>query len=285
MLAAALAAAPARSQDGFPRAAALSTHVADVLRQHEVPGASVAVFRDFQIEWARGFGVAHAETRQPVDALTLFQAASISKPVAALAVLRLVQQGRLDLDRDVNEYLSSWKLPANELTRATPVTLRHILSHSGGLGVSGFPGYASGVPVPTVPQLLDGLPPANTEAVRVTVAPGTKFAYSGGGTTILQLVVTDVLKVPFPEAMRRLVLEPVGMRFSTYEQPLPERLPPSPRPATRRARWSRASGTPTRRWRRPGFGRPPATWRVSPWPCSAHAWAWKAPCSRGTWRT
>ena len=80
--------------------------------------------------------------------------------------------------------------------------------------------------VPTVPQLLDGKPPANSEAVRVTLPPGTKFEYSGGGTTIMQLLLTDVLKMPFPEIVRRFSIEPSGMSFSTYEQPLPARLAP-----------------------------------------------------------
>jgi CubicO group peptidase (beta-lactamase class C family) len=212
--------------DAPARAAALGEHVLATLKAHEVPGASVAVFRDFEVEWARGFGVANADSGRSVDAVTVFQAASISKPVAALAMMRLVAEGRLDLDRDVNEYLKSWRLPASEHAKGTPITLRHLLSHTGGLSVSGFPGYAKGAAVPTVPQLLDGAAPANTEAVRVAAPPGVKFEYSGGGTTIAQLVLTDHLGLPFPELMRRLVLEPLRMRFSTYEQPLPAALAP-----------------------------------------------------------
>ena len=109
-------AGPAAAQDRFARVEPLSAHVQEVIRKYDVPGASLAVFRDFEIEWARGFGLANADTRQPVDTLTLFQAASISKPVAALAVMRLAREGRLDLDRNVNDYLTSWKLPENELT-------------------------------------------------------------------------------------------------------------------------------------------------------------------------
>lgn len=214
------------AQDRFARVENLSAHVEAVLKQYNIPGASVAVFQDFEIEWARGFGVANADTRKPVDTLTLFQAASISKPVAALAILRLVREGRLDLDRNINDYLKSWKLPETDQTRATPVTLRRLLSHTGGLNVGGFKGYQAGLPVPTVPQLLDGLPPANSEAVRATDAPGVKYSYSGGGTTISQLIVTELLGQPYPEILRRLSLEPVGMRFSTYEQPLPARLLP-----------------------------------------------------------
>jgi CubicO group peptidase (beta-lactamase class C family) len=216
----------ARAQDNFARVEALSAHVESVLKQYNIPGASIAVFRDFEIEWARGYGFANVDTKKPVDTLTLFQAASISKPVVALGVMRLVREGRLDLDRNVNDYLTSWKLPENEFTAAKPLTLRAILSHTGGLNVGGFKGYEAGAPAPTVPQLLDGKPPANSEAVRVTKPVGAKFEYSGGGTTIMQQLLIDVLKMPFPEIVRRYSLEPAGMRFSTYEQPLPPRLAP-----------------------------------------------------------
>ncbi len=136
--------------------------------------------------------------------------------------MRLVQEKRLSLDTNVNEYLTSWKLPENDLTRATPVTLRHIMSHTGGLTVHGFRGYEQGQPIPTVVQILDGWPAANSEPVRVTVAPGTKFDYSGGGSTIMQQVVLDVTRLPFPELMRIQVLDRIGMAMSTYQQPLPE---------------------------------------------------------------
>ncbi len=214
----------AASAQDFPRVERISQHVQDVMKKYEVPGVALAVFREFEIEWARGYGVASADTKAPVEPLTLFQAASISKPVAALVAMRLVAAGRLDLDRNVNDYLKSWKLPDNELTAARAVTLRMILSHTAGLTVHGFKGYEAGSRVPTVPQVLDGAPPANSEAVRVTVAPATKFEYSGGGTTLLQLLLVDVTGTPFPELARREALDPVGMRFSTYEQPLPEAL-------------------------------------------------------------
>jgi len=218
--AASLALSPAAADD-FAIVEAISTRVAAALKKYDVPGASVAVFRNYEVEWVRGYGFANAETHQTVEPLTLFQAASISKPVVALVALRLAEKGRLDLDAPVNRYLTSWKLPDNELTRATPVTLRQILSHTAGLGVHGFKGYEAGAATPTVSEVLDGKTPANSEAVRVTVAPGTKFDYSGGGYTILQQLLVDVTGTPFPELMRTEALEPLGMRFSTYEQPLP----------------------------------------------------------------
>ncbi|MFN2564415.1 MAG: serine hydrolase domain-containing protein [Gemmatimonadaceae bacterium] len=186
-----------------------------------VPAASVAVINDGQIEWAKAYGLADVESRRPATTATLFQAASISKPVAAMGALRLVQEGRLALDEDINVKLRSWKVPTNELTARRPVTLRLIMTHSAGLTVHGFPGYAADATVPTVVQLLGGEKPANTAPVRVDIEPGSRWRYSGGGTTVMQLLMTDVTGERFPALMRRLVLEPLGMTASTYEQPLP----------------------------------------------------------------
>ena len=191
------------------------------LRHHKVPGASVAVIKDFKVEWVKGYGVRDVETREPVTERTLFQAGSISKPVAAMAALKKVEQGRLSLEEDVNQKLVSWKLPDNEFTAKKKVTLANLLSHTAGLTVHGFPGYAAGEKLPTVPQVLDGAPPANTAPVRVDLEPGTRFRYSGGGTTIAQLLLTDTERKPFPDIARETVLAPLGMSDSTYEQPLP----------------------------------------------------------------
>ncbi|HEX6637936.1 MAG TPA: serine hydrolase [Steroidobacteraceae bacterium] len=196
-----------------------TTPLADRMAELNVPGVSIAVIHDGRIEWARGFGV-KSVGGPPVTAETLFQAASISKPVFALAVHRLVEEGKLNLDTNVNDYLESWKLPDNEFTREQKVTLRRILSHTAGLTVHGFPGYEAGAPLPSVTQILDGAPPANTAAIRVDVVPGTMHRYSGGGYTLAQLLVQDVTGQPLPKLMHDLVLAPLGMNHSTYEQPL-----------------------------------------------------------------
>jgi CubicO group peptidase (beta-lactamase class C family) len=192
----------------------------DRLRTLGVPAVSVAVIDRGRITWAKAYGLADVEAGRAASTTTLFQAASISKPVAAMAALRLVQEGRLSLDADVNEMLTSWKVHPNEFTGRRPVTLRGILSHSAGLTVHGFPGYAPGIPLPTVVQILDGTPPANTAPVRVDLEPGTRWRYSGGGLTVMQQLMIDVTGEKFPALMRRLVLGPVGMTASTYEQPL-----------------------------------------------------------------
>ncbi|HEY9434306.1 MAG TPA: serine hydrolase [Blastocatellia bacterium] len=191
------------------------------MKFYKVPGVSIAVINDYKVEWARSYGVKDVETNEPVTTETLFQAASISKPVAAMTALKRVEQGKIALDQNINDKLTSWKLPDNEFTTKRKVTLANLLSHTGGLTVHGFPGYAVGEKIPTLPQILDGAAPANTAAVRVDMEPATKFRYSGGGTTIAQLAIMDIEKKPFPQIAQETVLGPLGMTNSTYSQPLP----------------------------------------------------------------
>jgi CubicO group peptidase (beta-lactamase class C family) len=181
------------------------------------PAVSVGVIDNFEIAWARGFGTLAAGAR-PAAANTPFQCGSISKPVFALAVMKLAEIGTIDLDADVNDYLTSWRLPANDGWQPH-VSLRHLLSHTGGTTVHGFPGYPPSGPRPTVSQILRGVPPANNQPIIVDVLPGTQFRYSGGGTTIAQQVVVDVTRKSFPELMRKLILDPAGMMDSGFEQP------------------------------------------------------------------
>lgn len=198
--------------------------VADRMKHYHVPGVSVAFIAHGQIAWTRTYGFADVAAKTRVTPETLFQAASISKPLAALAMLRLVQEGKLNLDEDVNVKLRAWKVPENEFTKEQKVTLRRIVSHSAGLTVHGFPGYASGETVPTIVQILNGEKPANTAPIRVDTVPGTLWRYSGGGYVVMQLLLTEVTGKPFPEILHDLVLQPAGMSHSTYEQPLPKSL-------------------------------------------------------------
>jgi len=191
------------------------------MKFYKVPGVSIAVINNYKVEWARGYGVKDVETNEPVTTETLFQAGSISKSVAAMTALKRVEQGKIALDQNINDKLTSWKLPDNEFTAKRKVTLANLLSHTGGLTVHGFPGYAVGEKIPTLPQVLDGAAPANTAAVRVDIEPGTKFRYSGGGATIAQLAIMDIEKKPYPQIAQETVLGPLGMTDSTYSQPLP----------------------------------------------------------------
>src|ERR1051325_5262349 len=191
------------------------------MKFYKVPGLSVAVIKDFKIAWAKGYGVKDVGTKEPITTETLFQAGSISKSVNATIAMKKVEQGKIALDDNINDKLVSWKLPENELTAKSRVTLRKILSHTAGTTVHGFPGYAITDKLPTLPQILDGMAPANTAPIRVDLAPGTQFRYSGGGITISQLALMDIEKKPYPQIANETVLKPLNMTNSTYSQPLP----------------------------------------------------------------
>ncbi len=195
--------------------------LAGLMRMYNVPGLSLAVIENYKIVDAKAYGVAEVGSSTPVTTKTLFQAGSISKPVAAAGALYLVEQGKLSLDEDVNQKLKMWKVPENEFTSTEKVTLRRLMSHTAGLPAHGFPGYDVNDPLPTLVQVLNGKKPANTDPIRVDIVPGTKFRYSGGGVTIEQLLMMDVTGRPFPTLMHEAVLEKIGMRDSSYEQPLP----------------------------------------------------------------
>lgn len=191
------------------------------MRALSVPGVSIAFVDGGRIAWTRTYGLADPATGRWVDADTLFQAASISKPVTAMAALDMVEEGLISLDAPVNEQLSGWQISDNDLTAKTPVTLRHLLSHSAGLTVGGFAGYAAGSDLPTVEQILNGAAPANSAPVVVDLTPGLRQRYSGGGLTVAQLLMTQAAGTDFPDLMQARVLRPLGMAASAYAQPLP----------------------------------------------------------------
>jgi len=194
----------------------------DLMKAFHDPGLTVAVIDGYKIVWAKAYGTTELGGKTPITTKTLFQAGSISKPVAATGMMLMVQQGKLSLDEDVNAKLKTWKVPENEFTKEQKVTLRRLASHTAGLTVHGFPGYDVNEKIPTLVEILNGTkPPANTPEIRVDFVPGTKWRYSGGGVTIEQLLMMDVSGKPFPVLMKELVLDKEGMTDSSYEQPLP----------------------------------------------------------------
>ena len=227
-----------------------------LMEKFHVPGVSVAVIKDFQIHWAKAWGVADVESGTPATTETMFQAASISKPVAAMASLKAIQDGKFGLDQDINTILKSWKLPVDEFAKNVPVTPRMLMSHTSGTGDGfGFPGYAPTAPMPTVVQILDGKSPSNVGVVRLERPPLTGYKYSGGAVMIEQLALTDVIGKPFAQIMQEYVLGPIGMTNSSYEQPLPP------------ARQSQASRAHS------GGGKPmDAKWHVYPEQAAAGLW-------------
>jgi len=194
------------------------------MKRRGITGLSLAIIDGGKIVREQGYGFTDKSGKIPVTASTLFQAGSVSKPVAALGALHLVEKGLLSLDEDVNTKLRTWTVPQNKFTDARKVTLRLLLSHTAGMTVHGFPGYAVGLPLPTLTQVLNGEKPANTDAIRVDRTPGKEWKYSGGGYVVMQQMVLDVTSKPFPQFMDEAVLKPLGMTSSTYSQPLPDNM-------------------------------------------------------------
>lgn len=192
------------------------------MRALDIPGLSIAIIDSYRVVWAKGYGVKNVSTGDVVTENTLFQAASISKPVTALAVLHEVENGVFDLDHDINDYLQSWKLPGDEVAAGEVVTLRRLLAHSAGITPGGFQGYKRSAETPDLTQILDGKPPATNRPARIVATPGTGVAYSGLGYTIIQLALIDRLDRSFPDIMSDIVLEPLGLSASTFEQNLPD---------------------------------------------------------------
>ena len=230
--------------------------------RHRTPAVSVAVMDGGTIAWARAWGLADKNSGRAATTATLFQAASISKPVAATAALSLVQEGRLALDTDVNRYLTSWQVPSSEHAHGQPVTLRRLLTHTAGLTVHGFPGYARTATIPTAVQVLQG--EGNTRPVVVDTTPGSLWRYSGGGYTVAQVLLSDVTGLPFATLMQQRVLRPMGMTLSTYQQPLPESL------LAQAATGYRGSGEPVE-----------GDWHV--YPEQAAAGLWTTPTDLARW--
>ncbi|HIF38089.1 MAG TPA: class A beta-lactamase-related serine hydrolase [Gemmatimonadetes bacterium] len=205
-----------------PENAGLDTlTLSEIMDEFGVPGVSLAVIHDFQIHWAKAYGVADVETGKVVDTETMFQAASISKPVAAMGVLQAVQDGLFSLDDDINDILQSWTLDGKEFTRSRPVTPRSLASHTSGLGDGfGFPGYDPEQSIPTIVQILEGHELSNVGTVFMEREPMTSYEYSGGGVTVMELALSDVYKRPFVDLMQEGVLDPLGMTRSSYAQPI-----------------------------------------------------------------
>ncbi len=193
--------------------------IVERMAKYKVKGMSIAVIHDHKIVWAKGYGWADEAEKRPVTTETLFEPGSISKSLNAVGILKLAQEKKVDLYTDINTYLTSWKFPYDSLSKGKKITLAQILTHNAGLSVHGFPGQNINGQLPTVYEVLDGKRPAVTPAVRSEFEPDLKFQYSGGGTTISQVLLTDITQQKYDIWMDEQVLKPIGMVHSTFAQP------------------------------------------------------------------
>lgn len=199
--------------------------LADRMAHHGVPGVAIALIDDGRLAGIQGFGVLQAGRAQPITADTLFSVGSVSKVITAALALKLGAEGRLDIDRDVRTYLTSWALPAGAPPSSAspePVTLRRIFSHTAGFNIHGFADFEPGAQLPSVYDTLNGTGPARHEPLRFVSAPGERYRYSGGGYTLAQLVLTDITNQSFADLARQRLFEPLSMARSSFANPLPE---------------------------------------------------------------
>ncbi len=195
-------------------------NILDRMKFYNVPSVSIAVINNGKIEWAKAYGYADIEAKRLANTTTLYQAASISKSVNALGIMKLVQDGKLSLEKDIREYLKTWTFPDNGFSKGKAITLKNLLSHTAGLSTSGFMGYARTDTIPSINQILDGERPANSETVKPILPPNTQFKYSGGGTTISRKILNDNVSSNYDSLMQAIVLKPLKMTNSTFSQPL-----------------------------------------------------------------
>lgn len=195
--------------------------ILDRMNYYKVPGLSIAVIKDYKIDWAKGYGLADTTQKTPVTTETMFSAGSISKFLMAVTALKMVEQGKIELEKPINNYLTSWKIADNDFTKKTPVTLRMLLSHSAGTSQSSYFGFNPKQPLPTIVEILSGAKISETRPVVVNSEPNAAFRYSGGGSMIAQLALMDVSKQSFSSLTQKLVFDKLGMKNSTFEQPLP----------------------------------------------------------------
>ena len=188
------------------------------MEYHNIPGVSIAIVKDGKLKWAKGYGIANTNNGNEVTVNTIFQAGSISKPIAALSALKLVENGSIDLDKDVNTYLTDWRIPDSKFTKDEKVTLRRLLTHTAGMTVHGFPGYKQKDTFPSITKVLNGK--GNTAAIFLDTIPGSIWRYSGGGYTVMEKLVEDISGLSLDEYMAENILQPIGMENSTYSQPL-----------------------------------------------------------------
>lgn|SRR5690606_18665934 len=186
------------------------------MEYYKTPAVSIAVIQDSKILWSKAYGWADKTKNLKATTKTRFQAASMSKPINALAFVRLAEQGKVDLFSDINAYLRTWKFPYDTISQGKIIHVANLLSHTAGLSVHGFRGYHIQDTLPTLIEVIEGKKPANSAPIKALRAPSEKFEYSGGGTTISQLVLQEIVGEPYSQFMERYILTPLHMCNSSY---------------------------------------------------------------------
>lgn len=194
--------------------------ISDKMSAYDIPALSLAVIHQGKIEWAEIYQNANFPKEPKLDCASIFQAASLSKPVTFLAAVRMHAAGEIDLDENIENYLKDFKLPQGKQTAENPVTFRNIFSHTSGISAGGYQGYAKNLAIPSDLDILRGNEGVNTPAIEVISTPNEKLAYSGGAYTLAELALQDIHGAEFSNIMKKWILEPAGMQNSEFTQPL-----------------------------------------------------------------
>lgn len=192
------------------------------MHYYHTPGVSIAYIRNYGLKWAGGFGVQKAGTEQKVTPTSIFEAASTTKFLNTILILRMVEQDTLSLSKDVNSYLSSWKIPENEFTSLQPVTLTSLLTHTAGLPPTNF-NWVEGSE-PTLIDVLNGRSPALNAAVQVRYTPGTRYEYSNLSHVVIQFLLEEMFHKSYAAIMAEKVFQPLEMSHSYYPSQIPAEL-------------------------------------------------------------
>ena len=196
-------------------------NIIDRMKYYKVPGLSIAIIKDYKIDWAKSYGLADTINKTPVTTETMFSAGSISKFLMAVTALKMVDSGQIELEKPINNYLTTWKIAENDFTKTTPITLRMLLSHSAGTSQTSYFGFTPTQPLPTIMEILSGAKISETRPVVVNSEPNKEFRYSGGGSMIAQLALMDVSKKSFSNLTQEIIFDKLGMNNSTFIQPVP----------------------------------------------------------------
>lgn len=192
------------------------------LEAHKTPAVSVTLVDNNRVDWSASYGLMRRDSNEKVDCHTLFQAASLSKPVAMMAMMRMHERKQINLDADIDTYLKNYKLPQGKQSKDNPVTLRNILTHTSGITPGGFSGYTQEEAMPSDVEVVSATGITNSPRVEVTRTPGEQLMYSGGAYTLAELALQDIFDRPFEKIMQHWILSPVEMTGSDFSQPLVE---------------------------------------------------------------
>lgn len=193
--------------------------IVNEMTEYKIPALSLAIINDGKIEWTNTYQNP-SFSEQNLNNSSIFQAASLSKPVTFFAALRMHTAGKIDLDENIENYLESYQLPQGKQTVENPVTFRNIFSHTSGITSGGYQGYGSHHTIPTDVAVLKGSKGVNSPAIEVISTPNKVLAYSGGGYTLAEVALQDIFKDDFSNSMNQWILQPIGMENSEFTQPL-----------------------------------------------------------------